>query len=195
MRELKAMQNEEEKRPTCVTRRDFLLFGGGAATTILLVSLPGCKPTTDKRATLRLAAYPRKRLGKLSRLRPGEPVEFHYPYEHPHCTSFVVKLGGVAAGGGVGPERDIVAFNALCAHQGGLLSGMVDGTYRIAGPCPIHLSTFDLTRHGIVVAGHATQSLPQVVLAVEGDILYATGVMGLIYGFASNLPGDGKGRV
>lgn len=184
------MSTEEPGRPSCMKRRDFLLFGGGAATTILLVSLPGFA-RADERVAVRLAAYPRKRLGRLSRLRLGQPVEFHYPYEHPHCTSFIVKLGA-PAGGGVGPERDVVAFNALCTHQGGLLSGMYDVTYRLAGPCPMHLSTFDLTRHGLIVAGHATQSLPQVVLETDGDVIYATGMLGLMYGFASNLPENGK---
>jgi arsenite oxidase small subunit len=56
----------------------------------------------------------------------------------------------------------------------------------------MHLSTFDLTRHGLVVAGHGTQSLPQVVLEADDDVLYATGMMGLIYGFSSNLPRDWK---
>lgn len=55
------------------------------------------------------------------------------------------------------------------------------------GPCPIHLTTFDLTRHGMVVSGHATESLPQIVLETEGDDIYAVGVMGLLHNYASNL--------
>lgn len=180
----------EETKTACVGRREFLLLGGAATTTIVLASLPGCTGA-EQAAALRVAAYPRQRIGRLSRLVVHEPVEFHYPYDHPHCTSFLVKLGA-PAGGGVGPEQDIVAFNALCTHQGGLLSGMYDATYRVAGPCPMHLSTFDLTRHGMVVAGHATQGLPQVVLEVDGGTLYATGVMGLVYGFSSNLPRNWK---
>lgn len=180
----------ENTKSGCMGRRDFLLLGGAAATTVVLASLPGFAGTKQAVA-LRVAAYPRQRLGRLSRLLVHEPLEFHYPYDHPHCTSFLVKLGA-PAGGGVGPEQDVVAFNALCTHQGGLLSGMYDATYRVAGPCPMHLSTFDLTRHGLVVAGHATQGLPQVVLETDGDILYATGVMGLVYGFSSNLPRNWK---
>ncbi|MBI3184170.1 MAG: arsenate reductase (azurin) small subunit [Myxococcales bacterium] len=181
-----------EKPPTCLTRRDFLLSGSGAATTIMLASLPGFARAQEPLA-LRVAAYPRKRLGRISRLQLNQPVEFHYPYEHAHCRSFIVKLG-VPAGAGVGPEQDVVAFNALCTHQGGLLSGMYlqEGAFRLAGPCPIHLSTFDLTRHGLIVAGHATQSLPQVLLETDGDAVYATGMMGLVYGFSSNLPRDWK---
>ena len=59
----------------------------------------------------------------------------------------------------------------------------------MAGPCPTHLTTFDLTRHGIVIAGHATESLPQITLEVQGDDIYASGVLGLVFGRRDNLPG------
>jgi arsenite oxidase small subunit len=49
------------------------------------------------------------------------------------------------------------------------------------------MTTFDMTRHGMVVAGHATESLPQVVLEVRGDTIYATGILGLVYGKRNNL--------
>ena len=39
----------------------------------------------------------------------------------------------------------------------------------------------------MVVAGQATESLPQIVLEAKGDEIWATGVMGLIYGYHSNL--------
>jgi arsenite oxidase small subunit len=49
------------------------------------------------------------------------------------------------------------------------------------------LTTFDLTKHGMVAAGQATESLPQIVLETNGDDIWATGVMGLIFGYHSNL--------
>lgn len=95
-------------------------------------------------------------------------------------------------GGGIGPGGDVVAFNTLCTHQGGSLRHAFDGEHRVAGPCPLHLSTFDLTRHGIVVAGHGTESLPQVVLEARGDEIWAIGVLGLIYGYPDNLAFVGR---
>ncbi len=89
--------------------------------------------------------------------------------------------------GGVGPKKDIVAFSSLCTHMGGLMVGAYRKEDKIAGPCPLHLTTFDLTRHGMVVAGHATESLPQVVLEVEGGDIYAKGILGLVYGKRDNL--------
>ncbi len=172
----------------CLTRRQFLLASGGVtATTILLSSLPGSSKAQDVPA--KLARYPRKKIAKLSQLKTDVPITFNYPHDDLYSLSFAVKLG-VEAGGGVGPKKDIVAFSTLCNHMGGDFSAIGE-TYlkehKVMGPCPLHLTTFDLTRHGMVIAGHATESLPQVVLEVEGDDVYATGIIGLIYGKRDNL--------
>ena len=109
-----------------------------------------------------------------------------YPGIDPYSMAQIVKLG-VPAGGGVGPKQDIVAFSALCTHMGGPLLGTYKGAHKIMGPCPFHLTTFDMTKHGMVVSGQATESLPQLRLEIKGDDIYATGVMGLIYGYHDNL--------
>ena len=49
------------------------------------------------------------------------------------------------------------------------------------------MTTFDLTRHGMVVSGHATESLPQIVLEIVGDDIFAVGAQGLIYGYSANV--------
>lgn len=38
-----------------------------------------------------------------------------------------------------------------------------------------------------MVIGQATENLPQVTLAIEGDDIVATGVLGIIYGYRDNL--------
>ena len=91
--------------------------------------------------------------------------------------------------GGIGPQRDVVAFNYTCTHQGGSLFGTYKPEDKALGPCPLHLTTFDLVRHGIFISGQAYQSLPQVLLELEGDDIYATGMFGLIYGRFDNLQG------
>ena len=70
--------------------------------------------------------------------------------------------------------------------MGSNLSDAYNAAHKVAGPCSEHLTTFDLTRHGMVVAGHATVALPQIVLELEGDAILATGVIGLIYGYHQN---------
>jgi len=39
----------------------------------------------------------------------------------------------------------------------------------------------------MVISGHATESLVQIVLELDGDDVYATGVLGLVYGTFDSL--------
>lgn len=170
----------------CLSRRHFVLAGGAGAITVVLSELfPGRVFSQDANRSARFATYPRKRIAALSELVEDQPVEFVFPDEGPHSISFLVKLGR-QAGGGIGAQQDIVAFNSMCTHQGGTLRGAYNTEYKVAGPCPIHLSTFDLTRHGMIVAGHGTDNLPQIALELDGDDIYAVGVVGLIYGYPSS---------
>ena len=178
---------KQDATSTCLDRRRFLFVGGAGTATVLLGELfPGRVFSQDEKRPVRLAAYPRKKIGQLSALVADRPLEFLYPDDGPHSISLLVKLGR-PAGGGIGSGQDVVAFNSMCTHQGGLLRHAYNAQHKVVGPCPIHLTTFDLTRHGIVVAGHATESLPQVVLELDGDDVYAVGIVGLIYGYPSNL--------
>ena len=170
--------------PGCVDRRQFIFLGAGAVSTVALSSIFGSRAAFASDA--RHAAYPHKKIGQLSALAVDTPIDFLYPNDDAtYGQCFLVKLG-VEAGGGVGPERDVVAFSALCPHMGGLLNRAYNAEHKVAGSCPSHLSTFDLTRHGMIVAGHAVESLPQIVLELDGDDIYATGVAGLIFGGATN---------
>ncbi|ETW96458.1 MAG: hypothetical protein ETSY2_46355, partial [Candidatus Entotheonella gemina] len=146
-------------------------------------SIPGLK---DNAVAAQLARYPRQKIGELSRLRTDQPIIFSYPDTGPGAISMAVKLG-VRAGGGIGPEQDVVAFNSLCTHMGGPMIGSYQKADKALGPCPFHQTTFDLTKHGMVISGHATESLPQVLLELEGGDIYAAGVLGLIFGRHDNL--------
>lgn len=170
----------------CLSRRAFLL-GGGTAVTVTLLDGPFAA-ALGQGAALTRAAYPRRKIAKLSQLRVDQPVTFKYPWSDFNSTNVLVKLG-TRAGAGVGPDRDVVAFSTLCSHMGGPLAGQYRGRFKVLGPCPFHLTTFDLTRYGMVVAGQATESLPQISLEVVGDDVWATGVQGLIYGYHANLAG------
>ena len=171
-------------RPCLVNRRNFLLTGG-IATTVIMVGIPGL-PQAQTPAVV--ATYPRKFIAKLSELVVDEPFDFEYPDEGAYAESILIKLGR-EAGGGLGPDKDVVAFNYTCTHQGGPLQGTYQAADKALGPCPLHLTTFDLTRHGIFISGQAYQSLPQVLLELEGDDIYAVGMFGLIYGRYDNLQG------
>lgn len=133
---------------------------------------------------LKSKSYIRKRIASLSELEANTPIYFSYPYDDSN-NNFLVKLEEVAAGG-VGEDTDIVAFNQYCTHMGASLKGKYNKIHKIMGACSQHLTTFDLTRHGMVVSGHATSSLPQIMLEVSDGEIYAVGISGLMYGYSQN---------
>ena len=172
--------------PECLFSRRGLLFTG--ATALAVIPIVAHFPGSAKALEAILARYPRRKIGSLKRLVTDQPVIFNYPDDGAQSISRLIKLG-TRAGGGVGKDEDVVAFNATCTHQGGPLVASYKAETKTLGACPLHLSTFDLTRHGIVVSGQAYQSLPQVALEVEGDDLYAVGITGLLFGRFDNMRG------
>lgn len=175
---------EKPQGPRCLlNRRDFLLSSGIATFTVMVALNAG--PALARVPGV-VSTYPRKLIGKLSELKPDEPVDFNYPDDKAYSESMLVKLGK-PAGGGIGPDQDVVAFNYICTHQGGPMQGTYQAADKALGPCPLHLTTYDLTRHGIFISGQAYQSLPQVLLELDGDDIYAVGMFGLIYGRYDNL--------
>lgn len=167
-----------------ISRRRFLLTSGATTATVMVMMNAGTPLAKEVPAVV--ATYPRKLIAKLSALKTDKPLAFQYPDEGTYAESMIVKLG-VPAGGGIGPDRDVVAFNYYCTHQGGFLSDTYKADTKSLGTCPLHLTTFDLTRHGIVIAGQAYESLPQVLLELQGDDIFAVGLFGLIYGRYDNL--------
>ena len=176
--------NEGSGQGGCLVTRRNVLLGGSAtvATMTVMIQMPGMAEA----ARAHVAGYPRKKIGRLSRLKNDKPLLFNYPDNGAHSSCMLVKLG-TKAGGGIGREGDVIAFNTVCTHQGGPLQASYKAATKTLGACPFHLSTFDLTRYGIIVSGQAYQSLPQIMLEVKGDDIYAVGVMGLIFGRHENL--------
>lgn len=168
-------------RRSCVNRRDFMILGGSAVTVLATI---GDGAFAQELVS---SSYARKVIGKVSGLEPGVAVPFTYPTDD---IENVLVLLSEEAGAGVGEGRRIVAFNTVCPHMGGYMdAGTFKPAHNVLGPCPLHLSTFDLTKHGMVVSGHSSASLPQIVLELDGDDIVATGVMGLFYGYNRNPSG------
>jgi len=183
----KSKQSAKEHGKCMLTRRNFLLYSTtAAATSVVALNLfPGS--VNAKTLQAEVAEYPRKKIAQLSKLKENQPLDFNYPDDGANAQAMLVKMG-VKAGGGIGQQQDIVAFSYICTHQGGPLMGQykVVEEHRVLGQCPFHLSTFDLRRHGIIVSGQAYESLPQVLLEVDGDDIYAVGIMGLLFGRTDN---------
>ncbi|MCP5093052.1 MAG: arsenate reductase (azurin) small subunit [Gammaproteobacteria bacterium] len=184
MLEQKTKDKYNQKGGCLMTRRSFLFRSTATvAGTVLLSNIPGFE---GQAIAATVSRYPRQKIGKLSQLKTGIPVKFNYPDTGGNSGCMLVKLVE-KAGGGLGPGEDVIAFNTVCTHMGGDMKGAFKAEHSVLGQCPLHQSTFDLTRHGMIISGHATESLPQVLLELEGDDIYAVGVMGLIYGRYDNL--------
>ena len=185
----KAKQTSAEHNQCMMSRRKFLMTSGvavGSASIVSLTLYPGTSQAQQLQA--KVTSYPRLLVAKLSQLKVNDPLYFNYPDDGPNSRAMLVRMG-VEGGGGIGQNKDVVAFSMMCTHQGGPLDNQykVRDEHRVIGQCPFHLSTFDLRRHGIIVSGQAYESLPQVLLEQEGDLLYAVGIMGLLFGRSDNL--------
>jgi arsenite oxidase small subunit len=167
-----------------ITRRNFLKLGGGVAAgaaSLASGNIFGAEQTVDAgRTTL---PYPRQLVGKAPGLTPGAPVSFTYPDADSPCA--LLKTGQ-AVPGGVGPDKDIVAYSTLCTHMGCPVS--YDEKARTF-KCPCHFSIFDPEMEGQMVDGQATENLPRIVLEYDdkdGSVT-AVAVEGLIYGRQANV--------
>ena len=176
---------------TSVSRRDFLRTAAGAsgaAAVGIFAFPPGLEVVRAIGGGLHriTRTYDRVKIADLNDLVEGEPLDFSYPLEK--HSSFLVKLGAQAVDG-VGTDKDIVGFSYACSHMGCPLVGRYRAEHRMMGPCTCHFSTFDLAKNGKLIIGQATQSLPQILLELDTDAVFATGVTGLVYGHRDNLDG------
>lgn len=183
-------QDTAAKHSCKMSRRRFLKFSGATVITTKTISLslfPGSAEAQQQMAEV--STYPRKKIASLSDLKDHQPVDFNYPDELANSANMLVKMGGLQGGGGIGPKGDVVAYSYACTHQGGPLQTTYKNTgeHCTLGQCPMHLSTYDMRRHGIIVSGQAYESLPQILLELDGDDIYAVGVMGLIFGRNTNI--------
>ncbi|MDQ7038540.1 MAG: Rieske 2Fe-2S domain-containing protein [Aquificota bacterium] len=136
-------------------------------------------------------------------IKPSKEYIFFYPYRSTPC--LLINLGRRADPvevetkdghtylwrGGVGPDRSIVAFSAICTHQ---LSHPTPSTtfinYYPEGKkakiakrdlviqCCAHMSAFDPAKGGKVIEGPAPFPLTAIVLSYEQGKIYALGTLG-----------------
>ena len=185
-------------------RRDFVQICAASATG---VTLPG--PAAAGTLTARM--YARAKLVdekgeplRLARLQPGANYVFDYPYAATPC--FLLRLHRAAAGGidlrtdsggayrwegGVGKDKSVVAYSAICAHKMTYPTRQVsfigyrDAPSPVAGPgkvitCCSDRSVYDPAAGARVVSGPAPQPLATILLEhyPGADETYALGTFG-----------------
>jgi arsenite oxidase small subunit len=156
------------------TRREFLKTGGAGLGALVAGQAPAS-------TTPPAAQYPLVAVAPLSGIGKRAVIPFTYP--DPQSPAVLLRLDGPAVGG-IGPDRDIVAYSTLCTHKGCPVSYKPERKLII---CPCHWSTFDPAKGGGLVIGQASQQLPQIELRVESGMVQAVGVAGLIYGRHTNI--------
>ena len=179
-----------------VDRRSFLKLSGLATGIVLsggaiVVASLGPRPLgvaaarQAEKVQFAFPEYPDVVVANIADVKSGEPVFFEYPQAGQK--NMLVKIDRPAEEG-IGPDGDVVAFSTACSHMGAPLDNVYTPEYGMLGPCPLHFSTFDLSKSGMNVMGKASDHLPQVALALDdnGDIR-AIGMFGLIYGYPANL--------
>ncbi len=140
-----------------VSRREFFKFvtlasGGLAAGS---VAMAAWTQLPKKEISFEPAA-----IAKISDLQPGKALAFSYPRPSDLCL-LVQK-----------PDGDYVAYSRRCTH----LSCPVDyqpDRHRLF--CPCHNGAFSV-EDGTVLQGPPPHPLPQVLVEVRGDEIWATGV-------------------
>lgn len=171
-----------------VGRRFFLKSGGAAAAVAGSVVIPiqDANAATQAKAAAGSStalAYPATAVGKVAGMPLNQAVSFHYPDDSSLC--YAIRMG-TEVPGGIGPNKDVVAYSAMCTHMG--CPVVYDSDSRTF-KCGCHFSIFDPEQHGQMVCGQATENLPSIKLSYDAktDTVRATGVDGLIYGRQSNL--------
>lgn len=185
-------------------RRDFVRWCAGSAATAAL-------PSPADAGTLKARMYTRAKLvdergGALraASLKSGVSYVFDYPFTTTPC--FLLRLGARApasvdlrteAGGsyrwegGVGPQRSVVAYSAICAHKLTYPTRQVSFIgYREAPSaaaangkvitCCSDRSVYDPAAGARVVSGPAPQPLASILLEHDTarDELFAVGTLG-----------------
>ena len=164
-------------------RRGFLKATGIGGASVLASGLPVESRAAPAGASEGKLSYPQTAVGRTSNMAQHATVTFYYPDKASPC--LLIKTGKPVPDG-VGPERDIVAFSAMCSHMGcTVFYDKESETLK----CPCHFSVFDPEKAGQMVCGHATADLPRIHLREDARTgqLVATGITGHLYGRVSNL--------
>ena len=184
-------------------RREFIR--ACAAATLVMPAAADAKDLTPRFYTRsRLHDEARKPL-RASALSVGRNYIFHYPFEGTPC--FLINLGQPTGArialrtesgstyewpGGVGPQRGVVAYSAICSHRLTYPTRQISFiSYRdrtsaspISRPNTIHCcsehSQYDPSAGARVLNGPAPQPLSAILLEYEPatDGLYALGTLG-----------------
>lgn len=106
------------------------------------------------------AAFPRTKIAELRDVPIGSARVFRYPSAEDRC--LLIRTD----------DKTLLAYSQACTHLScAVVPRVAEGVLH----CPCHEGYFDL-KTGRNIAGPPPRPLPRIVLAIEGDDVYAIGV-------------------
>ena len=151
------------------SRRNFLkaagLFAGTAA-----VAPSAVASTDNSRKKSVFSEYETNKIGTVSQLKKDGEIDFFYPDDSSMCKAVYVN-------------NEVKAYSTICTHKG--CPTMYNKELQ-QFECPCHYTKYDAAKDGQMIIGHATGGLPEVLLEIKGDDIYAIGFDGLIFGRINN---------
>ncbi|MDX4062428.1 arsenate reductase (azurin) small subunit [Aliarcobacter skirrowii] len=151
------------------SRRGFLKAAGLLAGTAAIA--PSMVANTEKpKVKSVFSEYEFNKIGTLSQLKKDGELDFSYPDKNSLCKAIYVN-------------GEVKAYSVICTHKG-CPTLYNKGLQQFE--CPCHYTKYDAIKDGQMIIGHATGKLPQVILEIKGDDIYAVGFDGLIFGRINN---------
>ncbi|HET7548775.1 MAG TPA: hypothetical protein VFJ86_13450 [Usitatibacter sp.] len=185
-------------------RRDFVKVCSASAAGVALAPAAGGAPLPVKSYARTRLVDEKGRAIRLGELKVGANYVFDYPYAATPC--FLLRLDRAAPGGvelqteagaryrwegGVGTEKSVVAYSAICAHKMAYPTRQVTFIGYREAPSPVagkgrvitccsDRSVYDPAAGARVVSGPAPQPLATILLEHEkaADEVYAVGTFG-----------------
>jgi arsenite oxidase small subunit len=152
--------NIHKENERSLDRRGFMKTMVGAAGLFAISTLPWGVLAAKELTSKTKKSYPKQKIIDVNSLKVGESAEFAYPNEHE--TALLIRLG----------ENEYKAYQNACTHLKCPVFWSPEDAKLV---CPCHHGFFD-PKTGIPTAGPPKRPLPEVVVAIEDNVIYATGV-------------------
>lgn len=152
--------NIQKENERSLDRRGFMKTMVGAAGVFAVSTLPWGTLATKELLGLNSKSYAKQKIIEVGTLKVGEAAEFSYPSEHE--SALLIRLG----------DNEYKAYQNACTHLKCPVLWSRDEGQMV---CPCHHGFFD-PKTGAPTAGPPRRPLPEIVVAIEGNDIYATGV-------------------
>jgi arsenite oxidase small subunit len=152
--------NIHKENERSLDRRGFMKTMVGAAGLFAISTMPWGVLAGKELLGIKSKVYEKKKIVDVSLLKIGDAAEFSYPSNHE--SALLIRLS----------EHEYKAYQNACTHLKCPVFWSRDDEQMV---CPCHHGFFD-PMTGSPTAGPPQRPLPEIVVNIEGGVIYATGV-------------------